>query len=59
MRLRFSRLALGDIDLIHGYTLGEWGETQAVKYVSALWDALEEIAAAPKGWRLGTDDVGG
>ena len=33
--------------LIHDYTVGEWGEEQAVKYVHALWDALEEVAATP------------
>ena len=31
MRLRLSQLALDDIALIHDYTLGEWGEDQAVK----------------------------
>ena len=33
MRLRFSKLALDDIALIHDYTVGEWGQEQAVKYV--------------------------
>ena len=55
MRLRFSRRALDDLTLIHDYSVGEWGETQAVKYVSALWDALEEIAVAPERWRLRPD----
>ena len=55
MRLRFSKLALDDLALIHDYTLAEWGEEQAVKYVGALWDALEEIAAAPDRWRLRPD----
>lgn len=55
MRLRFSKLALDDIALIHDYTVGEWGEAQAVKYVGALWDALEEIAADPERWRLRPD----
>ena len=45
MRLRLSKLAIEDITLIHDYTVGEWGEEQAVKYVHALWDALEEVAA--------------
>ena len=51
MRLRFSRLALDDIALIHDATVNEWGGEQAVKYVGALWDALEEISAAPERWR--------
>ena len=55
MRLRFSKLALDDIALIHDYTVGEWGEEQAVKYVGSLWDALEEIAAAPERCRLRPD----
>ena len=59
MRLRLSKLALSDITLIHDYTVGEWGGEQAVKYVSALWDALEEIAATPERWRLRPDIYGG
>ena len=55
MRLRLSRLAIEDIMLIHDYTVGEWGEEQAVKYVHALWDALEEVAATPERWRLRPD----
>jgi plasmid stabilization system protein ParE len=55
MHLRFSKLALDDLTLIHDYTVGEWGEDQAVKYVNALWDALEEISAAPERWRLRPD----
>jgi toxin ParE1/3/4 len=55
MRLRFSKLALDDIALIHDYTVGEWGEEQALKYVGALWDALGEIATAPDRWRLRPD----
>lgn len=55
MRLRLSKLALRDITLIHDYTVGEWGGEQAVKYVNALWDALEEIAATPERWRLRHD----
>ncbi|MEO7319179.1 MAG: type II toxin-antitoxin system RelE/ParE family toxin [Chthoniobacteraceae bacterium] len=41
MRLRLSRLAIEDLTLIHDYTVGEWGEEQALNYVHALWDALE------------------
>ena len=55
MQLRLSKLAIGDITLIHDYTVGEWGEEQAIKYVHALWDALEEVAAAPERWRLRPD----
>ena len=55
MRLRLSSLALDDLTAIHDYTLDKWGEEQAVKYVHAVWDALEEIAAAPERWRLRPD----
>ncbi len=55
MRLRLSKLALDDLTLIHDYTLGEWGEEQAVKYVHTLWGALEEIASSPERWRLRPD----
>ena len=56
MRLIFSALALEDIELIHDYTVDEWGEEQALKYVNALWDALDEIAENPDRWRL-RDDI--
>ena len=55
MRLKLSRLALDDIALIHDDSVRVWGEAQAVKYVNALWDALEEIAASPERWRLRND----
>ena len=55
MRLRFSRLALEDLALIHDYSLSEWGEALAVKYVNALWDALEEVSGDPARWRLRPD----
>ena len=52
MRLILSSLALEDIALIHDYTVDEWGLEQALKYVNALWDALEEIAETPNRWRV-------
>ena len=55
MRLRLSRLALDDIAQIHDYTAAEWGAEQALKYVGALWDALEEVQRAPERWRLRPD----
>ena len=52
MRLKLSTLALEDLSLIHDYTLAEWGEAQTVRYVNALWDALEVISTTPCRWRL-------
>ena len=55
MRLRISRLALDDIAQIYDYTAAEWGVEQAVQYVNALWDALEDLQRAPERWRLRPD----
>jgi toxin ParE1/3/4 len=55
MSFRLSRLAQDDIAHIHDYTLAEWGEAQAVKYVTGLLDALEEIVSAPQRWRERND----
>ena len=55
MRLRLSKLALADFGLIDGYTVAEWGAEQAVNYIHALWDALEEIQQSPDRWRLRPD----
>jgi toxin ParE1/3/4 len=52
MRLRLSRLALRDLEDIHGYTLDQWGEDQADQYSSQIADALEQITRAPERWRL-------
>ena len=51
MRLRLSKLALGDITLIHDYTVQKWDEQRAAKYVHDLWDALDEIKVTPDRWR--------
>ena len=55
MSFRLSRLAQEDIALIHDYTLIEWGEAQAVKYVTTLLDTLEDINRDPERWRLRPD----
>ena len=55
MSFRLSRLAQEDIALIHDHTFATWGEEQAVRYASALLDALEEIEKAPDRWRLRND----
>ena len=55
MRLRLSRLAVEDVEFVHDYTVTEWGEAQALKYVGALWEALEEISAFPERWRRRPD----
>jgi plasmid stabilization system protein ParE len=55
MRLQLSRLALDDLTRIHDFTLAEWGERQAIKYLNMLWDALEEIQDAPGRGRLRND----
>jgi|GEM_PF-4385557 len=46
MSFRLSRLAQEDIALIYGRTFDAWSEPQAIKYVSALLDELEEIKSA-------------
>lgn len=51
MRLILSKLAIEDIATIDDYTVAKWGVEQAVRYVHALWDALEEIQEAPTRWR--------
>jgi toxin ParE1/3/4 len=55
MRLHLSRLALQDLAAIYDFTVGAWGKDQATKYVSQLWDSLEEIREAPERWRLRPD----
>ena len=52
---RLSKLAQEDIALIHDYTVAEWGEEQAMLYISGILDALEEIKSAPERWRLRRD----
>lgn len=55
MNYRLSRLAQEDIALIHDYTVAEWGDEQAIKYVSALLGALDEINQTPERWRVRND----
>jgi toxin ParE1/3/4 len=55
MNFRLSRLAQEDITQIHDFTLAEWGEEQALQYISRLLDVLEEIKLAPDRWRLRPD----
>ncbi len=43
MRLQLSKFALADFDDIYDRTDARWGRRQALSYVNALWDALEEI----------------
>jgi toxin ParE1/3/4 len=51
VRHRLSRLAYSDLDSIYASTLAKWGQEQADRYVNALWDAFDKIAAEPKHWR--------
>lgn len=55
MHVRLSKLNLEDIALIDDFTVAKWGVEQAVKYINAIWDALEEIQRAPDRWRLRRD----
>ncbi len=55
MKLRLSHLAREDMADIHDYTVAKWGVEQAANYVSAIWDALEEICGAPERWRQRPD----
>jgi toxin ParE1/3/4 len=44
MKLRYSRLAESDLDEIAAYTIREWGEAQADRYLSELEDCCERVA---------------
>ena len=55
MSFRLSKLAQKDIFLIHDFTVTEWGEEQALKYIDGLLTALEEIKQRPERWRLRND----
>ena len=55
MRLKLSKLALEDIESIYDYTVAEWGNEQADRYVGALWDAMLAIEKEPERWRLRRD----
>ena len=52
MRMRLSKLALGDLDSIYSDTVEKWGREQADRYVGAIWAAFEKVAQAPERWRL-------
>jgi toxin ParE1/3/4 len=52
MRLRLSKLAYDDLDSIYSYTLRHWGQEQADRYITQLWDSLETLAKVPERWRL-------
>ncbi|MEW6303044.1 MAG: type II toxin-antitoxin system RelE/ParE family toxin [Verrucomicrobiota bacterium] len=56
MKIRISKLALGDLDAIHAYTVAHWGDAQAERYVDEIWQTFERIVARPERWRL-RDDV--
>jgi toxin ParE1/3/4 len=43
MKLRYSRLAESDLDEIAAYTIRQWGETQAGRYLSELEDCCERL----------------
>jgi toxin ParE1/3/4 len=47
MKLRYSRLAESDLDGIAAYTIREWGEAQAGRYLSELEDCCERLADGP------------
>lgn len=52
MRVRLSKLALGDLDSIYSRTVEKWGREQADRYVDDIWDAFEKVAQTPERWRL-------
>ena len=41
---RYSRLAESDLDEIAAYTIREWGEAQAERYLGELEDCCERLA---------------
>jgi toxin ParE1/3/4 len=52
MRMRLSKLALGDLDSIYSHTVEIWGRDQADRYIAAIWAAFEKITETPERWRL-------
>lgn len=52
MRMRLSKLAVGDLDSIYSDTVAKWGLEQADRYVEAIWSAFEKVAQTPERWRL-------
>jgi toxin ParE1/3/4 len=56
VKIRISKLALGDVAEAVGYTIEQWGEKQADVYAARIWASFEQIAATPERWRL-RDDV--
>ena len=52
MRLRFSKLALGDLDSIYSDTIEKWGREQADRYVGIIWATFEKVAQTPERWHL-------
>ena len=52
VKIRFSRIALADVEEIYSYTRRQWGDDQADRYVDEIWETLEKIGANPERWRL-------
>ncbi|MBU6268262.1 MAG: type II toxin-antitoxin system RelE/ParE family toxin [Sphingomonadales bacterium] len=48
---RVSRRAGGRIDAIYAYTLEQWGDAQAERYVQGLFERFAAIAAREVPWR--------
>ncbi len=46
-KVRYSRLAESDLDGIAAYTIREWGDGQAVRYLGELEDCCERLARNP------------
>lgn len=55
MNLVLSPAAISDLRSISRYTLQAWGEEQVVRYLEAIWEALEKVRANPEGFRLRLD----
>ena len=55
MTLEFTDAAIGDLQSIRDYTLDTWGERQEQKYLNAIWEKFEEIAADSTRWRYRED----
>jgi toxin ParE1/3/4 len=55
MRIRLSKLALGDLDSIYSATVAKWGKEQADRYLGEIWAAFEKVVQTPERWRLRTE----
>lgn len=55
MTAHLSDSAVFDHQSISAYTIGNWGEHQEEKYLTEIWDKLNEISETPEKFRFRND----